>query len=124
RDERPSRCLLYFHPTDVRHVEHQLSTTYPEERVVEALWRDPSLRPRYAEGIVSAADRLAAELAPEKGKVDWSGVRRRRREAERRLAAMLRYVATRRCRRRELLAWFGEKGPGRCNGCDRCAPRR
>lgn len=124
RDERPSRCLLYFHPTDVRHVEHQLSTTYPEERVVEALWRDPSLRPRYAEGIVSAADRLAAELAPEKGKVDWSGVRRRRREAERRLAAMLRYAATRRCRRRELLAWFGEKGPGRCNGCDRCAPRR
>jgi len=124
RDERPSRCLLYFHPTDVRHVEHQLATTYPEERVVEALWADPSLRPRHAEAIVQAADRLAAELAPGKGRVDWSGVRRRRREAERRLAAMVRYALARGCRRTVLLGWFGEAGPGRCSGCDRCAPRR
>jgi ATP-dependent DNA helicase RecQ len=124
RDERPSRCVLFFHPTDVRHVEHQLQTTYPEERVVEALWADPSLRPRYAEAIVQAADRLAAELAPGTGRVDWSGVRRRRREAERRLAAMVRYATTRRCRRGELLGWFGEPTPGKCSGCDRCTPRR
>src|SRR5205807_5435014 len=32
---------------------------------------------------------------------------------------MRRYVLTRRCRRRALLEYFGER-PGSCSGCDRC----
>jgi len=45
-----------------------------------------------------------------------------RRRAERtKLAAVQRYATTRGCRRRELLAWFGDALPGAsCSGCDGC----
>lgn len=36
-----------------------------------------------------------------------------------RLAAMLGYVTTRRCRRAYIARYFGEPDP-RCSGCDRC----
>ena len=119
RDGEKSRCVLFHHPSDETHPRRQLATTFPDERVVEALWADPSLRQRHGEAVVAAADRLGAELRPERGIVDWSGVRRRRREAERRLRSMLTYATTRSCRRAHLLAWFGEQ-VRRCGGCDRC----
>ncbi|HRP08126.1 MAG TPA: RecQ family ATP-dependent DNA helicase [Gemmatimonadales bacterium] len=124
RDGRPARCVLFHHPSDERHPRRQLATTFPEERIVEAIWRDPSIRQRHPVHVVAAADRLEQELMPARGKVDWSGVRRRRREAERRLAAMLRYSQTRTCRRAALMGWFGES-VRRCTGCDNCrdAPR-
>lgn len=119
RDGEKSRCVLFFHPSDEHHPRRQLATTFPDERVVEALWADPSLRHRHAEAVVAAADRLGTELRPERGRVDWTGVRRRRREAERRLRAMLTYATTRSCRRAHLLGWFGEQ-VRRCGGCDNC----
>ncbi len=123
RDGRPARCLMFHHPSDERHPRRQIETTFPEERVVEALWRDPTARPRYPEAIVAAADRLAAELRPERGAVDWGPVRRRRREAERRLRAIRRYAEARRCRRASMLEWFGER-VRRCGGCDVCGHGR
>jgi len=45
--------------------------------------------------------------------------RRARRPARRRLAAMRRYVAERRCRRAAIAAYFGEAAP-ECAGCDLC----
>lgn len=119
RDGLPARCVAFHHPADERMLRRQLATTYPDERVIEAIWRDPAARRRHAEHVVAAADRLERELRPARGVVDWSGVRRRRREAERRLRAMLQYATTRRCRRAELLAWFGERVV-RCRGCETC----
>ena len=46
-----------------------------------------------------------------------------RREAARRIQAMVTYARARRCRRRTLLEWFGER-LDRCAGCDRCNPKR
>ena len=122
RDGAPARCVMAHHPTDATLPRRQLDTTFPAERLLEQLWRDSSLRTRYPASVIAAADRLAAELRPDRGPVTWTGVRRRRREASRRIDAMLRYAArTTRCRRSTLLAWFGEECR-RCGGCDRCGP--
>ncbi len=123
RDRAPARCVLFHHPSDAVLPRKQLATTFPSERLLERLWRDPSLRSRQPASVVAAADRLAAELRPERGAVAWQGVRRRRREAARRIDAMVAYARARGCRRRNLLAWFGER-IDRCGGCDRCAPNR
>ena len=119
RDGREARCVLFFHPTDVMLPRRQLDATFPAERLLEQLWRDPTLRARHPAAVVAAADRLAAELRPDRGGVEWSAVRRRRREAERRLEAIAAYARRREGRRRTLLAWFGES-ISHCGGCDRC----
>ncbi len=119
RDGQVARCVLFFHPADGALPRRQLEATFPPERLLEELWRDPALRSRHPAGVVSAADRLAMELRPDRGRVDWSAVRRRRREAERRLEAITAYARLRACRSRTLLAWFGETIT-RCAGCDRC----
>lgn len=123
RDGRPARCVLFHHPGDAVLPRRQVAVTFPPERVIEAIWRDPSLRVRQPDGVVAAADRLRAELRPEPGAVDWSNVRRRRREALRRIDAMSRYAESRQCRRRTLLEWFGEE-IRTCHGCDRCGARQ
>ncbi len=119
RDGAPARAVLLHHPVDAALPRRQLDATFPPERVVEQLWRDPSRRNRHPASVVAAADRLAAELRPERGHVDWAPVRRRRREAARRIDAMVGYAQARQCRRRVLLSWFGES-IDRCGGCDRC----
>lgn len=123
RDGELARCLLLHHPHDAILPRQRLGVTFPPERLLQQLWTEPELRSRYPASVVAAADRLAAELRPDRGAVDWGGVRRRRREAERRLNAMLAYARTSGCRRAALLKWFGEKVV-RCTGCDRCRPGR
>lgn len=53
-------------------------------------------------------------------RADLSGAHRLRRAALARLRAVRRYAATRGCRRRALLAYFGEDAPPTCGRCDRC----
>jgi ATP-dependent DNA helicase RecQ len=119
RDGRAARCLLFSHPADGAMPRRQLDVTYPPERLVAQLWREPALRLRHPANVLLSVDRLAEELRPDRGRVDWRGVRRRRREAERRLRAMATYANARRCRRASLLGWFGEP-VRRCGGCDVC----
>lgn len=123
RDRAPARCVLFHHASDVVLPRRQLATTFPPERLLAQLWRDASLRARHPASVVAAADRFAAELRPDRGPVDWTAVRRRRREAARRVDAMAAYARTGRCRRRTLLDWFGERVE-HCGGCDRCSPKR
>jgi ATP-dependent DNA helicase RecQ len=52
--------------------------------------------------------------------LDWAEIRAGREREQRRLAAMLGYVAERGCRRRYLLRYYGEDAPPGCHGCDRC----
>ncbi len=51
---------------------------------------------------------------------DLTKTRRLRRSAQHKLGAVRRYAEDRGCRRRALLAYFGEEAPRRCRGCDRC----
>ncbi|MHB1194342.1 MAG: RecQ family ATP-dependent DNA helicase [Longimicrobiales bacterium] len=57
-------------------------------------------------GVLSVA-RLAPALALRRGALE-------------KLRAVRRYAASRGCRRRALLAYFGEVSPRRCGACDRC----
>jgi ATP-dependent DNA helicase RecQ len=122
RDGHPARCVLLFHPGDGAMPRRQLAVTFPDERLVERIWVDPALRARQPASVLASVRRLEAELRPRRGRgmVDWRAVRRRRRQAYRRLDWMLAYARGTRCRRSMLLGWFGEAVP-RCSGCDRCA---
>lgn len=122
RDGRRARCVLLFHPADGAMPRRQLATTFPKERLLEECWRDPARRARLPASVVAAADRLEAELRPDRGPVNWSGLRARQQAAQRRLDHMLAYAGGSRCRRVALLGWFGERVV-RCSGCDRCGSR-
>jgi ATP-dependent DNA helicase RecQ len=119
RDGRFARCLLLFREGDALMPRRQLDVTFPDEQLAETVWngkRDPS---RIPANLLASIERLRQELRPERGPVNWVPVRRRRREAEGRIAVMERYAKEPGCRRRALLRYFGERLP-RCAGCDVC----
>jgi len=98
-----------------------LDVTFPPRRLLERIWRDPTAVKGVPANVLESAARLAKELRPEQGPVEWEPVRRRRRRAEDRLRAMERYAREAACRRRALVGYFGER-LAECAGCDRCRP--
>jgi ATP-dependent DNA helicase RecQ len=121
RDGQPSRCVLLWSPEDARLHRGQLEVTFPGERLLRRIWSDPKARIGVPGNVLESADRLAAELKPDRGEPDFSRVRARRRAAEARIGAMIRYAEGKGCRRAALVAYFGERLQ-RCSGCDRCSP--
>ncbi len=121
RDGAPAECVLLHRTGDSGLLRRQLDVTFPPRELVERAWAGAS-SPELPANVRASVERLRAELRPERGRVRWDLVERRRASAERRLAAMESYAAGRMCRRRALLAWFGERLP-RCAGCDRCPER-
>ncbi len=119
RDGRPSRCVILWHSSDGGIHRRQLGVTFPDAKLVEQAWREPARLRRLPSAVAASVERLRAELRPDQGPVDWSRVRARRRRAEARLAVMDAYLHSERCRRRRLLAYFGERSR-RCADCDRC----
>ena len=119
RDGSFARCLLLYRPGDAVLPRRQLQVTFPPEQLVEDVWHGRTSPDRIPAGVRASIERLRAELRPRQGRVDWAPVRRRRREAEARIATMDRYARDPRCRRRTLLRYFGERLP-RCAGCDVC----
>ncbi|MGH7628548.1 MAG: RecQ family ATP-dependent DNA helicase [Gemmatimonadales bacterium] len=119
RDGCPSRCVALWNPRDLKVHRRQLDVTFPVAALCERVWQEPVAGLRLPRAVAASIERLRRELRPERGRVRWSGVRERRRRAERRLEAMAAYVTGRGCRRRRLLEWFGE-GNVRCTGCDAC----
>lgn len=120
RDGCFARCLLLFRDGDALVPRRQLEVTFPNEQLAESVWsgkRDPS---RIPANVLASIERLRGELAPGQRPINWAPVRRRRREAEGRIAVMERYARGPTCRRRALLHYFGERLP-RCTGCDVCA---
>jgi ATP-dependent DNA helicase RecQ len=60
-------------------------------------------------------------LRPHALPVDWEALARRRAVRLRRVDAVEAYARGSGCRRRALLAYFGEEAPARCGNCDACA---
>ena len=119
RDGEPSRCIVLYRKGDAALHRRQLEVTFPRTRLVERAWQSPKARAGLPANILDSVERLARELRPDRGAVDWSRVLERRRRAVARLRAMERYVTGSTCRRRALLAYFGERS-SECTGCDRC----
>jgi ATP-dependent DNA helicase RecQ len=119
RDGRLSRCVALWHPDDLRVHRRQLDVTFPPASLCSSVWEDPGRARGLPRTVVGSIERLRAELRPDRGSVNWTVVRERRRRAEHRLRAMAAYVSGRGCRRKRLLAWFGETAV-QCAGCDRC----
>jgi ATP-dependent DNA helicase RecQ len=118
RDGTASRCVLLFAKGDAALHRRQLDVTFPAERMVEAAWRDPAALAKLPANVKASVERLRKELGSDGSAPDWKRVRARRKRAEARIAAMERYASAGRCRRSELLHYFGEKLE-RCAGCDR-----
>ncbi|HEU4699930.1 MAG TPA: RecQ family ATP-dependent DNA helicase [Gemmatimonadales bacterium] len=123
RDGGPARCLLLTARGDAELHRRQLDVTFPPRRLLERLWRGELDPARVPDNVRASAERLRQELRPERGAVDWTPMRVRRRAAEARIRTMERYAAGRGCRRAALVGYFGER-LGRCAGCDRCDGRR
>ncbi|HEY7504933.1 MAG TPA: RecQ family ATP-dependent DNA helicase [Gemmatimonadales bacterium] len=119
RDGEFARCVLLWHPSDGELHRRLLDVTFPPRRLLERIWRDGSKVQGVPANVLESAARLAKELRPGQGRVQWEPVRRRRRHAENRLRAMERYARGPSCRRRALVGYFGER-LAECAGCDRC----
>ena len=119
RDGEFARCVLLWHRRDATLHRRQLDVTFPPRRLLERIWQSKGPVSDVPANVRESADRLARELRPDLGPVDWTGVRERRQRAEDRLRAMERYAEGRGCRRRALVGYFGEKLAS-CAGCDRC----
>jgi ATP-dependent DNA helicase RecQ len=117
RDGERSRALMLYRRGDADFHRLQLCVTFPPRRVLDAIWSGRTTG--IPDNVVESAERLAQELRPKEGPVDWVPVRRRIRAARRRLTTMEQYASAKRCRRRTLVAYFGEV-LDRCSGCDRC----
>jgi RecQ family ATP-dependent DNA helicase len=123
RDGAFARCILLHHPRDGRLPRSQLDVTFPDEELVEQVWANPARRRGVPGHVLASADRLAKELHPERGEVDWRPVRARKRTALGRIEAVERYATQAACRRRMILSYFGET-LDRCAGCDVCGEPR
>ncbi|MEO8227360.1 MAG: RecQ family ATP-dependent DNA helicase [Gemmatimonadota bacterium] len=119
RDGAPARCTLLLRRGDASLHRRQLDVTFPPRRMLEGLWRGTQDPRRVAPAIRESAERLRAELRPERGPVDWRRITRRRATTDARIGSMEHYASTWRCRRRNLLGYFGER-LAHCSGCDRC----
>jgi ATP-dependent DNA helicase RecQ len=119
RDGAPARCVLLYRKGDDARQREQLDVTFPPQRALERLWRDPEAARRAPASLQASADRLRAEVVRESGRLEWGAVRQRRRLAEQRIDSVKRYATTRSCRRSILLGYFGERSI-KCSGCDQC----
>jgi ATP-dependent DNA helicase RecQ len=88
------------------------------------------LRGLATEGLLEWTDQESGTRVLQRGlprhriPVDWDAIARRRRVRRRRIDAVEDYARGATCRRRALLAYFGEVLDGPCGGCDVCASRR
>jgi ATP-dependent DNA helicase RecQ len=100
----------------------QLDVTFPPRRLLERIWSGAKGQVGVPRNVLEAAERLRRELRPERGPVDWRPVVARRRRAEARIQAVEDYARTTRCRRAELVGYFGEQ-LRECAGCDKCGKK-
>jgi ATP-dependent DNA helicase RecQ len=90
------------------------------DRILERL-RDAAILDWRPRGIGARFTFLPPFHSPGLG-VDWERERQKHRSDLDKLRSMQAYAYQRGCRRRYVLAYFGETAPWRCGRCDRCLP--
>lgn len=148
RDGRPSRCILLYNPQDEQVQNFFVAGKYPTRSDVMAVWqalrdgadnlRELALAASVSQSKTRVVLNIFKELdlmVEQPGQVFVPSGKetdeltlgraaesyRRRREGDRsRLACMIRYAQSTRCRMQILLEYFGEKTPPLCRRCDNC----
>jgi ATP-dependent DNA helicase RecQ len=148
RDGRPSRCILLYNPGDEQVQNFFVTGKYPTRGDVMSVWGAlcngaVSLRElALSAGVSQAKTRVVLNICKEQELITEQGKEvfaltgrdadeltlgraaesyRKRREGDReRLATMIRYAQSTRCRLQLLLEYFGEKTPPLCRRCDNC----
>ena len=148
RDGRPSRCILLYNPQDEQVQNFFVAGKYPTRSDVMSVWqalrdgadnlRELALaasvsqsKTRVVLNIFKELDLMVEQPAqvftPSGKETDELTLGRaaesyrKRREGDRdRLAYMIRYAQSTRCRMQILLEYFGEKTPPLCRRCDNC----
>lgn len=148
RDGRPSRCILLYNPQDEQVQNFFVAGKYPTRSDVMAVWqalrdgadnlRELALAASVSQSKTRVVLNIFKELdlmVEQPGQVFVPSGKdtdeltlgraaesyRRRREGDRdRLAYMIRYAQSTRCRIQILLEYFGEKTPPLCRRCDNC----
>ncbi len=119
RDGQLSRCILLYHPDDALLPKRALDVTFPERQLVESTAGNPAALARLPRNVAASVTRIQHELTTRSDPDPWRWIKRRRKAAESRIAAVDRYARRQRCRRVALLEYFGERS-ARCSGCDVC----
>ncbi len=120
RDGGLARCILLYRSGDASLPRRQLDVTFPPEELAEQIWSGRKDPRRLPDNVRGSLERLRHELRPERGALDWTSVRQRRRQAEERISVMEHYAKDPRCRRGALIGYFGE-ALVHCSGCDVCS---
>jgi ATP-dependent DNA helicase RecQ len=148
RDGRPSRCILLYNPQDEQVQTFFVAGKYPTRSDVTSVWqalrngadnlRELALAASVSQSKTRVVLNIFKELelmVEQPGQIFVPSGKdtdeltlgraaesyRRRREGDRdRLAYMIRYAQSTRCRLQILLEYFGEKTPPLCRRCDNC----
>ena len=153
RDGAPARCVILFSERDVELHDYFIAQRYPSREDVKGLLsqiprdgvraedvgqlgeelsqeqRHVALLALIDEGVLArdeAGGLRRVERAEPGRRLALSGMAARRRGDEARLEAVVAYCRSRRCQRRRLLGYFGERLPDdyRCENCSACYPRK
>jgi ATP-dependent DNA helicase RecQ len=142
RDGEPAACVLLYSKRDRQAQQWFIDEAHPDDARVRTIWRDllyrdhdqpldddqtnNALEALRASGLVAPTELRLLSQDPD-APIDTRTISAHREYAESRLARMVEYAETSACRRRLILAYFGEEAPPTCGRCDNCqppAPRR
>ncbi|MFN7946851.1 MAG: RecQ family ATP-dependent DNA helicase [Blastocatellia bacterium] len=148
RDGQPAICTLLYSQPDVRIQRFLIDSAYPEAKVIYRVWdilRRASPLPVAPGDVVTAAElselpvnaalqllyeqqwatitpegRYAAAREADHPRFDFKPQAERRNRVGERLKRMIEYAASARCRRAQILHYFGQAFEQPCDGCDVC----
>ncbi|MCC6806406.1 MAG: RecQ family ATP-dependent DNA helicase [Deltaproteobacteria bacterium] len=155
RDGEPARCTLLFNGSDIRLQEYFIESSHPPAALMRTLWKtlrdEPALgsdlqtlearvqakntmqleaavRQLVSAGLVVESTRGLEATRPPEGAppFDADGPMKRAALETQKLTRIQAYAYSHRCRRFEILSYFGDedaRGKSRCDGCDNCVER-
>ncbi|MCI0666247.1 MAG: ATP-dependent DNA helicase [Acidobacteria bacterium] len=151
RDGEPAVCTMFYSQSDIRIQRFLLEQAYPNPQTIlqiYALLRDAHPLAVAAADLITASDKpeiavnAALQLLYEqhlaritvdgkyqiekpdivRPKIEIYSLHERRRRAEVRLRKVITYALDTRCRRAQILGYFGQRFTPPCNACDVCIP--
>ena len=146
RDGEPAECVLLYAQHDRAAQQWFINEAHPNDDRVREVWSqllvdtdlargdgrlEDVVRPSDQANNVLGALRASGLVAPAAlhilsrdpdARIDTRAIAEHRADAETRLARMVEYATTKRCRRAVILGYFGEAASARCENCDNCRP--